>query len=104
VTLVGQGLTLPLVTRLLRIGGDGAAGRVEVHARTVAAEAAVARIEELAREWPGHLPLIDTLRSKYAHRATHLDEAVWPTMARMTPPVIRTPSRNWSSTAWYVAE
>jgi Na+/H+ antiporter len=75
VTLVGQGLTLPLVTRLLRIGGDGAAGRVEVHARTVAAEAAVARIEELTREWPGHLPLIDTLRSQYVHRATHLDEA-----------------------------
>jgi CPA1 family monovalent cation:H+ antiporter len=75
VTLVGQGLTLPLVTRLLRIGGDGAAGREEVHARTVAEEAALARIEELAHEWPGHLPLIDTLRSQYAHRATHLDES-----------------------------
>ena len=74
VTLVGQGLTLPLVTRLVRIGGDGTAGREEVRARTVAAEAAVARIEELAREWPGHLPLIDTLRSQYQHRATHLGE------------------------------
>jgi len=75
VTLVGQGLTLPLLTRLLRIGGEETAGRQEVHARRVAAEAAVARIEELAREWPGHLPLIDTLRSQYEHRATHLIDA-----------------------------
>jgi CPA1 family monovalent cation:H+ antiporter len=75
VTLVGQGLTLPLLTRLLRIGGDATAGREEVHARTIAAAAAGARIEELAQEWPGHLPLIDTLRSQYEHRATHLGEA-----------------------------
>ena len=38
VNLVGQGLTLPLVTCLLRIGGDGTEGREEVHARTVAAD------------------------------------------------------------------
>jgi monovalent cation/hydrogen antiporter len=75
VTLVGQGLTLPLVTRLLRIGGDGLDGREEALARRIAAEEAVARIEELAREWPGHLPLIETLRSQYQHRATHLGEA-----------------------------
>jgi CPA1 family monovalent cation:H+ antiporter len=74
VTLVGQGLTLRLVTHLLRIGDDGTAGRDEIHARTVAAEAGVARIEQLAKEWPGHLPLIDTLRSQYEHRATHLGE------------------------------
>jgi CPA1 family monovalent cation:H+ antiporter len=74
VTLVGQGLTLPGLTRLLRIGVDGVEGREEVHARSIAAEAAVARIEELAGEWPGHLPLIDTLRSQYQHRATHLGE------------------------------
>jgi hypothetical protein len=76
VTLVGQGLTLPRVTRRLWIGGDGTAGRDEANARTIAAEAAQWRAsEELAREWPGHLPLIDTLRSQYAHGATHLGEA-----------------------------
>jgi CPA1 family monovalent cation:H+ antiporter len=75
ITLVGQGLTLRLLTRLLRIGGDGAADREETHARSLAAEAAVARIDELAREWPDHRPLIETLRSQYEHRATHLAEA-----------------------------
>lgn len=33
-----------------------------------------ARIHELADEWPEYLPLIDTLRLQYEHRATHLDE------------------------------
>jgi monovalent cation/hydrogen antiporter len=72
ITLVGEGLTLRVLTRALRIGGDATTEREEGHARTVAAEAAVARLEDLAREWPGHLPLIDTLRSQYQHRSTHL--------------------------------
>ena len=42
--------------------------------RRVAAEAAVRRLDELAQEWPGHLPLIDTLRSQYEHRTSHLDD------------------------------
>ena len=75
VTLVGQGLSLPLVVRLLRIHDDGTELRDEAHARTIAAEAAVARIEDLAHKWPGHLPLIDALRKQYEHRASHLEEA-----------------------------
>lgn len=72
VTLVGQGLTLPVVTRWLRLCGDGLDRQEEMRARSLAADAAVARIEELAKEWPAHLPLIDTLRSQHQHRATHL--------------------------------
>ncbi|HEV8488758.1 MAG TPA: Na+/H+ antiporter [Candidatus Limnocylindrales bacterium] len=71
VTLVGQGLTLPLVVRGLGITTDGRDEDEEAQARNVASEAAVARLDELATEWPGHLPLIDTLRAQYSHRATH---------------------------------
>ena len=70
-TLVGQGLTLPLVIRALGIAADGGGGHEELHARQAAAEAAVGRIEELAAQWPGHLELIDALRAQYGHRASH---------------------------------
>ena len=50
VTLVGQGLTLPLVIRLLRLEDDGMEGREEAKARIRAAEAALARLEELVGE------------------------------------------------------
>jgi Na+/H+ antiporter len=74
-TLVAQGLSLPWLIRKLGVGEDTAAREhLERQARTAAAEAATARIEELANEWPTHLPLIETLRGQYAHRATHLGE------------------------------
>jgi CPA1 family monovalent cation:H+ antiporter len=74
-TLVGQGLSLPLVIRALRITADEH-GQLheEAHVRIAASEAAVARIEELAKEWPDHQPLLETLRSQYQHRSQHLDE------------------------------
>jgi CPA1 family monovalent cation:H+ antiporter len=68
-TLVGQGLTLPLVIRGLGIVGDASEAREGAHARTVAAEAALARIDQLAVEWPGHLELIEALRVQYGHRS-----------------------------------
>jgi CPA1 family monovalent cation:H+ antiporter len=74
VTLVGQGLTLPLLIRVLGVGGDSSADHEKLHARAAANEAAVARIEQLADEWPDHVPLIETLRTQYAHRASHLGE------------------------------
>jgi monovalent cation/hydrogen antiporter len=52
VTLVGQGLTLPLVIRRLRLEDDGLDDREDAKARIRAAEAALARLEELElEEW-----------------------------------------------------
>jgi CPA1 family monovalent cation:H+ antiporter len=74
VTLVGQGLSLPALVRLLGVGENGTDTHQERHARAVAAEAARERIEQLPAEWPTHLPFVDTLRAQYAHRATHFAE------------------------------
>ena len=74
VTLVGQGLTLPWLVRALGVSADGGPSAQERRARRVAAEAAVARLDELAAEWPSHQPLIETLRTQYAHRASHLED------------------------------
>lgn len=73
-TLVGQGLSFPWLLRVLGIQGDGAEEHEEAHAREVATEAARNRLEALADEWPGHLPLIDTLRAQYAHRVSHFED------------------------------
>jgi CPA1 family monovalent cation:H+ antiporter len=70
-TLVGQGLTLPLLIRWLGLGDDGSAEHEELHAREAATEAALERLDELETEIPGHLQLIDQLRERYRHRAEH---------------------------------
>jgi len=72
-TLVVQGLTLPLVIRLLRVTSDGDGDAEERTARLHAAEAAVDEIERLRRVWPDHLELIDQLRAQYDHRVRHID-------------------------------
>jgi CPA1 family monovalent cation:H+ antiporter len=72
VTLIGQGLTLGPLIRALNVVDDGSTEHEEIHARSVAAEAALARLEELREEVPGHLPLIDQLRERYLHRGEHL--------------------------------
>ena len=50
VTLVGQGLTLPFVIRALGLEDDGIEDREDAKARIRAAEAALARLEELVEE------------------------------------------------------
>ena len=54
-------------------------------------QAAVERIDELEREYPGHLELIEHLRETYAHRAEHIEP---PTARRVDEA-----SRSCSSTA-----
>jgi CPA1 family monovalent cation:H+ antiporter len=74
VTLVGQGLTLPLVIRALGLGSDDDKGHEESHARQELIEQALRRIDELEKKWPTHRPLIDQIRTSYQHRAEHEEQ------------------------------
>jgi len=74
VTLVGQGLTLPLVIRALGLGSDDDEGHEESHARQELIGQALQRINELEKKWPTHKPLIDQLRASYQHRAEHEEQ------------------------------
>ena len=74
VTLVGQGLTLPLVIKAVGLGGDDDEGHEESHARQELIEEALSRIAELEKKWPDHKPLIDQLRTSYQHRAEHEEQ------------------------------
>jgi len=71
-TLVGQGLTLPLIIRRLGIRAEGTDDHDEAHARIYLSEAALAAIDGLEQDYPDHRPLVDTLRAQYGHRAEHL--------------------------------
>ncbi len=64
-TLVGQGLTVPLVIRLLGLETDSLSEKEETKARIKAAEAALARLEELVDE--------DWVRPDTAERMRGLD-------------------------------
>ena len=72
VTLIGQGLTLPALIKYLGVVDDGSVAREEAAARAAATKSALARLEELRSEVPGHLPLIDQLKERYEHRGEHL--------------------------------
>ena len=73
-TLVGQGLTLPWVVRRLGVVASTGPDTEEAHARLAAVEAALLRLADLEIEYPGHKELIDQLRSRFEHEASH----VWP--------------------------
>jgi monovalent cation/hydrogen antiporter len=69
VTLVGQGLTLPTVIRLLRLEDDAAEEqREEARARIDAATAALARLDELVGEDWVRPATADRIRGSYGFR------------------------------------
>jgi CPA1 family monovalent cation:H+ antiporter len=72
-TLVGQGLSLPLVIRRLGIVADGGVAHEEANVRRHLAEAAVEQIGRLENRWADHGELLDQLRGQYRHRAEHLE-------------------------------
>ena len=67
-TLVGQGLTMPLVIRLLGLESDRLAETEEARARIRSAEAALARLEELVDEDWVPPDTAERLRGLYAFR------------------------------------
>jgi len=69
VTLVGQVLSLPLLVRVLGLEDDGGADREDAKARVKAAEAALARLEELATEDWVRADTVERMRGSYAFRS-----------------------------------
>jgi monovalent cation/hydrogen antiporter len=67
-TLVLQGLTLPGLIRLLGISDDGSAEREDAKARVEAAEAALARLEELVADGTVRTDTAERLRGSLAFR------------------------------------
>jgi CPA1 family monovalent cation:H+ antiporter len=69
VTLVLQGLSLPFVIRLLGVEDDGLDAREDAKARLRAAEAVLARLEELADEDWVREDTLERMRGMYRFRA-----------------------------------
>jgi CPA1 family monovalent cation:H+ antiporter len=73
VTLVLQGLTLPLVIRALGVAGDGGQeAEEELRARLFATQAALTRIEELSGEEWTRDDTIERMRGAYEYRRRRL--------------------------------
>jgi len=75
-TLVGQGLTLPMVIRALGLKSDGNEEKEEIYARLSGARAALGKLEELARAGQADSDIIARLRVPYEERILHFGGAV----------------------------
>ena len=71
-TLVGQGLTLPFVVQRLGVMAVSGPNAEEARARLAATEAALGKLADLEGQYPTHRELIDNLRSRYEHEASHV--------------------------------
>lgn len=71
-TLVVQGLSLPLVIRGLHVSSDGSEEDEELRARLRETNAALARIDELAREDWTRKDTIERMRGQYEYRRRRL--------------------------------
>jgi CPA1 family monovalent cation:H+ antiporter len=67
-TLVAQGLTLPKLIRVLGVSDDGGAGREDAKARIRAAEAALARLEQLVDDGAVRPDTAERLRGLFGFR------------------------------------
>jgi CPA1 family monovalent cation:H+ antiporter len=76
VTLVGQGLSLGPIIRLLGLEQDGSLEREHAKAHLVAARAALSRLDELAAEAWAPQEALAQLRAHYAHKLETLTEAM----------------------------
>jgi CPA1 family monovalent cation:H+ antiporter len=72
VTLVGQGLTLPLFVRWAHWDGVEPGGDEATRARMAAYQAGLNEIERTRPLWPTHQPLFDRLESGLQDRTRHL--------------------------------
>lgn len=71
-TLVGQGLTLPLVLSWVRWDGVEADGDEADQARATMYQVGLDAIEHMRPNWPTHKPLLDRLESGLLDRERHL--------------------------------
>jgi monovalent cation/hydrogen antiporter len=71
-TLVGQGLTIPLVLKWVRWDGVEVDGDEAIGARATMYQVGLDTLRAIRPHWPGHEPLFDSLESGLTDRESHL--------------------------------